>query len=304
MAAGMPCDFPFAVVVALHMPPGAPSVLAKILDRSGPLPACSAVDGMRLKPGQIHVAVPDHHLLIEDHRAVLSAGPTENGYRPAINALFRSAALAYGPRAIGLLLSGVLDDGVLGAAAIRSAVASPSSNIPTTRCTRRCRSTPSKRAWSITKSPRQERVSCSCSLSIAHPRMSRWDATPTWSWKIASRARSGSRRPSTPRTSVRRRGTCARTATVPCNRSRRAIPQLPVPDRACLDGRGTASGARRGRRQRAVDRAAQPAGEGQTGAQDGRQLRPRGPWRKVRRPRRRNRTRREGAGGTPHGGRQ
>ncbi len=120
MAAGMPCDFPFAVVVVLHMPPGAPSVLAKILDRSGPLPACSAVDGMRLKPGQIHVAVPDHHLLIEDHRAVLSAGPTENGYRPAINALFRSAALAYGPRAIGLLLSGVLDDGVLGAAAIRS----------------------------------------------------------------------------------------------------------------------------------------------------------------------------------------
>ena len=106
MAAGMPRDFPFAVVVVLHMPPGAPSVLAKILDRSGPLPACSAVNGMRLKPGQIHVAVPDHHLLIEDHRAVLSAGPTENRYRPAINALFRSAALAYGPRAIGLLLSG------------------------------------------------------------------------------------------------------------------------------------------------------------------------------------------------------
>jgi two-component system, chemotaxis family, protein-glutamate methylesterase/glutaminase len=104
----------------MHMPPNAPSVLARILDRSGPLPAVSATDGAALEPGRIFVAVPDRHLLVYDHRVALSEGPTENRYRPAINALFRSAATAFGQRAIALLLSGVLDDGVLGAQAIRS----------------------------------------------------------------------------------------------------------------------------------------------------------------------------------------
>jgi two-component system, chemotaxis family, protein-glutamate methylesterase/glutaminase len=65
--------------------------------------------------------VPDRHLLIAHDLVVLSKGPTEDGYRPAINALFRSAALTFGPRAIGVLLSGVLDDGVLGLAAIKAA---------------------------------------------------------------------------------------------------------------------------------------------------------------------------------------
>jgi two-component system chemotaxis response regulator CheB len=119
-AAGLPADLPFAVLVALHMPAGAPSVLARIIDRAGPLPAQTAVDGVPIEPGRIYVAVPDHHLLVDDHRAVLTEGPTENGYRPAINALFRSVALTFGPRAIGLLMSGVLDDGVLGLGAIRS----------------------------------------------------------------------------------------------------------------------------------------------------------------------------------------
>ena len=120
VAAGLPGDLPFAVLVAIHIPPNAPSVLARILDRSGPLPAQAASHGDVLTPGRIYVAVPDRHLLVDDHHVVLSEGPTENGHRPAINALFRSAALHYGPRAIGLLLSGVLDDGVLGLAAIRS----------------------------------------------------------------------------------------------------------------------------------------------------------------------------------------
>jgi two-component system chemotaxis response regulator CheB len=104
----------------LHVPAGAPSVLARIVDRAGPLPAVGAEDGAPLRPGHIYVAVPDRHLLVADRRVVLSQGPTENGHRPAINALFRSAAVAFGPRAIGVLLSGVLDDGVLGLAAIRS----------------------------------------------------------------------------------------------------------------------------------------------------------------------------------------
>jgi two-component system chemotaxis response regulator CheB len=138
LAAGLPRDFPFAVTAVLHMPADAPSVLAKIIDRSGPLPATPATHGARLEGGTIHVAVPDHHLLVHDHRVVLSNGPTENGHRPAINALFRSVAIAYGRRAIGVLLSRVLDDGVLGAA-IRSRGGTTAPNIRPTRRFPRCR---------------------------------------------------------------------------------------------------------------------------------------------------------------------
>jgi two-component system chemotaxis response regulator CheB len=120
LAAGLSADVPYAYLMVLHVPAGAPSILARIVDRSGPLPAATARDGATLRPGQIWVGVPDHHLLVADHRVVLGQGPTENGHRPAINALFRSVAMAFGPRAIGVLLSGVLDDGVLGLAAIRS----------------------------------------------------------------------------------------------------------------------------------------------------------------------------------------
>ncbi|OBK26065.1 protein-glutamate methylesterase [Mycobacterium asiaticum] len=117
---GLSADSPYAYLVALHMPPSAPSVLARIIDRKGALPARTAEHGTKLEPGHIYVARPDHHLLVADHQVVLSQGPTENGHRPAINALFRSVAVAFGPRAIGVLLSGVLDDGVLGLEAIRS----------------------------------------------------------------------------------------------------------------------------------------------------------------------------------------
>lgn len=120
LVAGLSPDVPYAYLITLHIPPGAPSVLARIVDRSGPLPAVTAQDGANLEPARIYVAPPDRHLLAADHRVVLSQGPTENGHRPAINALFRSVALEFGPRAIGVLLSGVLDDGVLGLGAIRS----------------------------------------------------------------------------------------------------------------------------------------------------------------------------------------
>lgn len=120
LAAGLAPDLPYAYLVVLHMPVGAPSVLARIIDRKGSLPAVTAEDGADLQPGRIYVAPPNRHLLVADHRLVLSQGPTENGHRPAINALFRSVALTFGARAIGVLLSGVLDDGVLGLAAIRS----------------------------------------------------------------------------------------------------------------------------------------------------------------------------------------
>lgn len=119
-AGGLPADFPYSILVTLHMPASAPSVLAKIIDRHAPMPASTATDGEPLQAGRIYVAVPDRHLLLYDHKVMLSEGPTENGHRPAINALFRSAALHFGPYAIGAVFSGVLDDGVLGAAAIRS----------------------------------------------------------------------------------------------------------------------------------------------------------------------------------------
>ncbi|MFZ1176445.1 MAG: chemotaxis protein CheB, partial [Mycobacterium sp.] len=120
LAAGMPADFRFAVMIVTHMSRGAPSVLAQIIDRSGPLPAVAAVDGAVLEAGRIYVAVPDHHLLARDHRVALSDGPWESGRRPAIDALFRSVALDYGPRAIGVLMSGLLDDGVTGLRAIKA----------------------------------------------------------------------------------------------------------------------------------------------------------------------------------------
>jgi two-component system chemotaxis response regulator CheB len=120
MAAHLAIDLPYPILVVLHVPAGSPSVLAQILDRAGPMPAATAENGEHLQPGRIYVGVPDRHLMVYGHRVLLTRGPTENAYRPAINALFRSAASAFGQRAIGILLSGVLDDGVLGLGAIQA----------------------------------------------------------------------------------------------------------------------------------------------------------------------------------------
>jgi two-component system chemotaxis response regulator CheB len=119
MVAVMPPDLSASVLVVLHLPAGGTSALPQILRRFGTLPAVAAGHGMPLKPGHVYVAPPDHHLLVVPDQLVLSHGPSENAHRPAINALFRSAAVAYGPRVTGVLLSGVLDDGVSGLVAIR-----------------------------------------------------------------------------------------------------------------------------------------------------------------------------------------
>lgn len=118
MTVGLPADLAAAVLVVLHMPAGGTSVLPAILKRTGSLPAAHVRDGEPLRGGHLHVARPDHHLLIVDGTVALSRGPTENGHRPAIDALFRSAAVAYGSAVTGVLLSGVLDDGVAGLHAI------------------------------------------------------------------------------------------------------------------------------------------------------------------------------------------
>ncbi|MBB5085307.1 chemotaxis protein CheB [Nonomuraea endophytica] len=107
-----------AVLVVLHVSASAGSALAGILDRSGPLKAMPAEDGAPIAPGEIRVAVPDHHLLVHGGRQHLSRGPRYNGHRPAADLLFMSAALYGGPRVSGIVLSGTLDDGARGCAVI------------------------------------------------------------------------------------------------------------------------------------------------------------------------------------------
>jgi two-component system chemotaxis response regulator CheB len=120
VVAGLPADLPAAVVAVLHLPAGGTSVLPSILDRAGPLPARPTRDGDELEPGTIYVAVPDCHVQIDDGRLRVAGGPRENGHRPAIDPLFRTAAHAHRERTIGVILSGALDDGSLGLRTIKA----------------------------------------------------------------------------------------------------------------------------------------------------------------------------------------
>jgi two-component system, chemotaxis family, protein-glutamate methylesterase/glutaminase len=110
----IPDNFKATIFVVLHLPPSSPSALPAILTRAGVLKAQHPVDGERVKAGMIYVATPDHHMLLEDNRVLVKKGPKENNFRPSIDALFRSAAYEYGPRVIGIVLSGLLNDGTSG----------------------------------------------------------------------------------------------------------------------------------------------------------------------------------------------
>jgi two-component system chemotaxis response regulator CheB len=116
----LPRDLRAAVCIVLHIAPGSPSMLAHILGRAGKLPCRPARDGEHLRDGVILVAPPDHHLVIEDSRVRLTVGPRENGHRPAIDVLFRSAAAAFDSRVVGVVLSGTRDDGSAGLAVIKA----------------------------------------------------------------------------------------------------------------------------------------------------------------------------------------
>jgi two-component system chemotaxis response regulator CheB len=117
---GIPPDVPLSLAIVLHMPTTAESRLAEILARVGPLPASRAEHGAKLEQGTIVVAPPGRHLVISNDRTYLLDGPRENGFRPAIDPLFRSAARSLGPRAIGVILSGTMDDGAAGLVAIQA----------------------------------------------------------------------------------------------------------------------------------------------------------------------------------------
>lgn len=119
LVAGLPADFSAAVIVVLHTSSESPGILGNILDRAGALPAANAVDGERIQPGRIYVAPTDYHMLVEPGLVRLTRGPKENRFRPAIDPLFRSAASVYGPLAVGVILTGNLDDGTAGLRAIK-----------------------------------------------------------------------------------------------------------------------------------------------------------------------------------------
>jgi two-component system chemotaxis response regulator CheB len=108
------------VCVVLHISPGAPSALAAILGRAGPLPCRAVRDHERLHQGEILVAPPDRHVVIEDGHVALSTGPRENGHRPSVDALFRTAAENLDGRVIGVVLSGMRDDGTAGLVVIKA----------------------------------------------------------------------------------------------------------------------------------------------------------------------------------------
>jgi two-component system, chemotaxis family, protein-glutamate methylesterase/glutaminase len=121
LVAGLPENFPAAIFIVLHIGPQTHSVLPDILNRAGRLRAKHPVQHEPIRQGNIYIAPPDHHLIIEDSKIVLSRGPKENRHRPAVDPLFRSAARAYGRQVIGIVLTGSLDDGTVGLKTIKKA---------------------------------------------------------------------------------------------------------------------------------------------------------------------------------------
>ncbi len=119
LVANFDADLPAAVFVVLHTSARSPGTLGQILDSVGPLAARLAADNAPIEPGHIYVAPPDFHLLLQRDSMRLTRGPRENRTRPAIDPLFRTAAVAHGARVIGVILSGLLDDGVAGLSAVQ-----------------------------------------------------------------------------------------------------------------------------------------------------------------------------------------
>ena len=116
---GLPPELPAAIFVVQHLALSSKNYLPEILARHTSLKTHLAQEGKRFERGRIYIAPADYHLLIDADRMFLSRGPRENRVRPAIDPLFRSAALSHGSRVIGVILSGLLDDGTAGLAAVK-----------------------------------------------------------------------------------------------------------------------------------------------------------------------------------------
>src|SRR5215469_3020543 len=121
LGAALPAGLPGSVLVTLHVSTRARGELPWLLSHSGPLPAEYAKEGERLQPGQVYVAPPGRHLLVPGGVVELSNGPMVNHFRPAVDATFASAARWFGDRVVAVVLSGLLDDGAVGAALVAQA---------------------------------------------------------------------------------------------------------------------------------------------------------------------------------------
>jgi two-component system, chemotaxis family, protein-glutamate methylesterase/glutaminase len=110
----LPKGFPAAVLVVCHMSPSGPNLLPQVLARGSSLPVLAAQDDLEIEAGKVYVSVPDRHLMLDGSHLRLTRGPKENRTRPAIDVLFRSVASSRGPQAIGVVLTGYLDDGAAG----------------------------------------------------------------------------------------------------------------------------------------------------------------------------------------------
>jgi two-component system chemotaxis response regulator CheB len=121
LVGALPKEFPATLFVVLHVPSHGTGFLPEILTRKGLLPASHPTNGGKIRPGRIYVAPPGRHMLLHAQTIHLVAGPRENGFRPAVDPLFRSAAHNFGPRVIGIVLSGILDDGTVGLRIIKAA---------------------------------------------------------------------------------------------------------------------------------------------------------------------------------------
>lgn len=118
---GLAPDVGVAILVVLHISPTGSSVLADILRRRSDLRVLAAPDEIPLERGTVLVAPPDHHLVVSGAVARTVRSAKVKGHRPAIDPTFETASQAFGPRVLGVLLSGMLDDGVAGLGAIRAA---------------------------------------------------------------------------------------------------------------------------------------------------------------------------------------
>jgi two-component system chemotaxis response regulator CheB len=119
LASAFPRDLPASILIVIHLSSRFRSDLDLILAKAGPLPVAFARDGEKLERSRIYIGSPERHLLVAGDRLQLGHGPRENYVRPAIDAMFRSVALCCGARAIGVILTGTLDDGACGLKALK-----------------------------------------------------------------------------------------------------------------------------------------------------------------------------------------